>query len=210
MTLPRGLVVFGFGGHARSVADVAISMGIGDFLFVDAHATAGETFLGFPVKTHWMGDVPAGWAAISASGDGGMRQRHHEEIKAHGIVLATVVAPTATLGVGSRIGEGAFVGHSAHVGPMASVGQGCIINTGSIVEHECSIGDFTHVSVNATVAGRSAVGRHCMIGASATVIDSLVICDRTVIGAGAVVIHAIDRPGVYLGVPARPARAGRG
>lgn len=210
MMPPRGLVVFGFGGHARSVADVAISMGIGDFLFVDAHARAGESFLGFPVKTHWAGGVPTGWAAISASGDGGTRERHHEEIRAHGFALATVVAPTATLGVGSRIGEGAFVGHSAHVGPMASVGEGCIINTGAIVEHECSIGDFTHVSVNATVAGRSVVGRHCMVGASATVIDSLAICDWVVIGAAAVVIHAIDRPGVYLGVPARPVRAREG
>ena len=33
--VPRGLVVLGFGGHARSVADIALTPGIEELIFVD-------------------------------------------------------------------------------------------------------------------------------------------------------------------------------
>lgn len=199
----RGLLIFGFGGHARSVADIAIASGVSDFCFVDANAREGESFLGFPVIKKWEGDLPEGWQAFAATGDGVRRQQYCEQIKALGWPLATLIAPTATVGVGSTIGEGGLIAHQGHVGPMATLGAGCIVNTCAVIEHECSIGDFTHVSVNATVAGRCHVGRNAMVGAGAVVIDGISIADDVIVGAGAAVVRNIDEPGVYVGVPAR-------
>ena len=34
--IPNGLLILGFGGHARSVGDVAIDLGISALIFVDA------------------------------------------------------------------------------------------------------------------------------------------------------------------------------
>ena len=202
----NGLLVIGFGGHARSVADVALAAGIRELAFVDANARDGETFQGFPVRKEWPDELPQGWAVFSASGNGGVREQHIRLARERSYPVATLVAPNATLGCGSRIAEGCFVGRSAHVGPMATVGTGCIVNTGAIVEHECSIGDYTHVSVNTTIAGRCEVGAFCMIGAGATVIDGVSICDRVTVGAGAVVVRTIGVEGVYAGVPARRIR----
>jgi sugar O-acyltransferase (sialic acid O-acetyltransferase NeuD family) len=208
MNVPIGLLIRGFGGHARSVADIALAAGVSQLLFVDPKARPGESFHGFGVHKEWIGQLPPGWAVFSASGDGETRHQQLAEFREARLPIATLIAPNATLGIGSQIGVGTLVARSAHVGPDAVVGEGCIINSGAIVEHECVIGDCTHVSVNATIAGRSRIGSLCMIGAGAIVIDALNVCDAVVVGAGGLVHRSIARSGTYVGVPARLLRGG--
>lgn len=199
----KNLLILGFGGHARSVADIALTCGYQQLLFIDDNAREGESFLGFPVVKAVENLSSEVWAGFPASGDGDRRQLQCEEIELRGLHVATLVSPTATLGVGSEIGLGCLVAHHAHVGPMARVGRGCILNTGSIVEHECVVGDYTHVSINSAMAGRSSLGHYSMLGASACIIDGVRVTDRVTIGAGALVHRHIDQPGIYIGVPAK-------
>ena len=198
-----GFLILGFGGHARAVADVALASGIRQLRFIDSNARPNETFGEFAVLRKWDEDLPEGWAVMPASGDGLSRQAQYEWAKGRGWPLATLISPTATIGVGAKVGHGTFVAHHAHVGPIASVGIGCIVNTGAIVEHECVVDDFTHVSIKAAVAGRTCIGRFCFIGAGATVIDGIKICDDVTLGAGACAHRDLETPGVYVGVPAK-------
>lgn len=195
------LYVLGFGGHARSVADVALGAGYTDLTFIDPNARPDESFAGHPVLAAMPDRLQAGAELFSALGDNSRRQIACETVTA--LPLATLIASTSHLGKLSKINSGTFVGHSAHVGPQASIGSGVILNTASVVEHECFIGDFTHVSVNATVAGRCRIGSRVMLGAGSVVIDSISICDDVVVAAGAVVVSDISSPGTYVGVPAR-------
>jgi len=200
---PTGLIILGFGGHARSIADVALSAGITKLIFVDKNARPGEVLGEHPVVKDMPNFIPDGWRVLPASGD---NERRHQQLlwaADQGWQVATLVAPSATIGYAARLGKGVFVAHHVHIGPFAEIGDGCIINTSAVVEHETKIGCYSHVSVNSTVAGRSAVGDHCFIGAGATVIDSLQLCDRVTLGAGACAVKNLDKPGTYVGVPAR-------
>jgi sugar O-acyltransferase (sialic acid O-acetyltransferase NeuD family) len=197
------LLILGFGGHARSVADVAFSCGYKEFLFVDQNAAENETFLGHPVVRDF-GSIDKSWAeAFPASGDANQRLRYYETALAKGMRLVNLISPRASIGLGVTINPGSIVGHHAHIGPMAVIGRGCIINTGAIVEHECMIGEFAHISVNSVIAGRSSLGSFSMLGAGATIIDGVSVSDRVIIGAGAVVAHSINSAGTYMGIPAR-------
>jgi sugar O-acyltransferase (sialic acid O-acetyltransferase NeuD family) len=200
---PEGLVVLGFGGHARSVAAVALSLGVRSLLFIDANARDGETFAGFPARRELEGMVPAGWAAMPAAGDNRLRQAQIDHAETHGWPLAKVIAKDATLDVDAEIGPGSFIGHHAHVGPSTKIGKGCIVNTGAIVDHEAAVGDYSHISVNSVVAGRSRVGRLVFLGSGATMIDGIEIADDITVGAGAVVVESLRSPGTYVGCPAR-------
>lgn len=203
MNTYKGLLILGFGGHARSVADVALAAGIPELLFVDANARDGESFLGHGVVREHAGRLPEEWACIPAAGNNECRQRQFEEAHERGWPLATLVAPSASIGAGAIVGEGSFVAQHAHIGPMARIGKGAIINTGAAVEHECVVGEFVHVSVKATLAGRSRLGDFVFLGAGGTVIDSVEVGSRITIGAGGVVVDSIKSPGTYVGVPAR-------
>ncbi|MCE1191513.1 MAG: NeuD/PglB/VioB family sugar acetyltransferase [Acidovorax sp.] len=201
------LIIFGFGGHARSVGNVALSQGFRHLIFVENTARSGENFLGHRVVPS-LEEVDASWVfAHAASGDGLKRKAQCEQIVDSGLILLAVVSPSSSIGVGSVIGEGSFVGDMCHIGPMAQIGTGCILNTGCVVEHECIVGDFTHVSVNSTVAGRSRVGRLSMLGAGSVVIDGVSISDRITVGAGSVVTRDIVEPGTYVGAPVKKIRS---
>jgi sugar O-acyltransferase (sialic acid O-acetyltransferase NeuD family) len=203
MTSITGMLILGFGGHARSVADVALASGISQLCFIDRNARPGESFSSFPVKSSMDFELPDDWVVIPAAGDNNKRLEQCEWANQQGWRLGTLIAPSATVGIGAHIGEGSFIAHHAHVGPMASVGRGCIINTGAIVEHECTVGHYSHISVGAVVAGRSRIGDRCFLGAGSTVIDGVQVTDDVVLGAGACVHRNLEDSGTYVGVPAK-------
>ncbi len=196
------LVLLGCGGHARSVADVALSAGFDVFCFVDEQAKEGENVLGFPVQR----ELPPHSTELSyfaCAGENRQRFSQIHALRAAGLPLATVIAPTATIGRGAVVSPGCFVGHHAHVGPMARVGVGCIVNTAAVVEHDCVLGECCHVSVNSTVAGSSSLGDCVFLGAGGIVIDKISVASDVTIGAGGVVIGSIELPGIYVGIPVR-------
>lgn len=200
---PKKILIMGFGGHARSVADVALACGYTELMFVDENARPSEHFLNHIVMNSLDELEALGWDAFAASGDAMKRQQQCLALEAAGLSLVSLIAPSATICIGSSIAPGCFVGHHAHIGPMATVGKSCIINTGAIVEHESCVGEYSHVSINASVAGRSKLGAYSMLGAGAIIIDRLSVADGVMIGAGAVVISSIESSGTYVGTPAR-------
>lgn len=199
----KKLLIFGFGGHARSVADLALACGYEDLLFVEETAGPGENFLGYPVLKN-IKDLDGSWClAFAASGDCHQRRKQCDLIDQLGMSLVSLVSPFASIGSGCVISPGCFVGHHVHIGPMARIGRACIINTGAVIEHESCVGDFSHVSINAAIAGRSKLGSFSMLGAGGIIIDGISTVDDVTIGAGALVIRSIEKSGTYVGVPVR-------
>ena len=201
--MANGLVILGCGGHARSVADVAISCGYKKIIFVDENAKSGEFIFGFPVFNEITNDLFFDYDFFPGAGSSEKRIYQISMLKEKKMKVVSIISPLASLGLGAEILDGVFVGHHAHIGPQAKIGTGIIVNTASIIEHESVIDDYSHVSVNSVVAGRSYLGKNSMLGAGATIIDGIRVCDNVIIGAGAVVANDIDISGIYVGMPCR-------
>lgn len=199
------LIIYGCGGHARSVADVALSNGITELVFVDQHAKDNETLFQFPVLKTFANTTSH--HCTVAIGDNQIRSKLFNDLVGQGSNLSPLIAENAYLGKDSRLDDGVFVANEAYIGPMVSIGENTIINTRSLIEHECKIGKHCHISINATLAGKCKIGDFVMIGANATVIDGISICSHTIIGAGAVVVADITEPGIYVGIPAKKLQA---
>lgn len=195
----KSIIIYGCGGHARSLADVAISNGVTDIIFIDKNARENETLFGFRV----LQSLPTIKYAncIVAIGENQQRAIIFETLKKQDII--TLIAKNAYIGCNANVAIGTFVAQGAHLGPNSVIGENTIINTRSVIEHDCIVGNHSHISVNSVMAGKSVVGDFVMIGAGATVIDNIKICSHVVIGSGAVVVNDIDEPGVYVGVPAK-------
>lgn len=105
------------------------------------------------------------------------------------------------------IGEGAFIGANAVVqrGRIDStvIGKRTIISSLCVVGHNTVIGENCSMAIQSGISGTCRIGDRCWIGIGAKVRDSITICDDVVIGIGAVVVKDIDRPGVYVGNPAK-------
>lgn len=194
-SLEEPLYILGCGGHARSVAEVAVYNDKNiKIVFVDDNAKENETIFGFPV----IKELPAHAKNIFAAvGDNALRKKFAEQYQ-----LITIVSKSAITGINAILGKGVFVGHKAYVGPEAVIGDGTIVNTGAVIEHETKIGAFCHIAPNAVVCGRAVIGDNVFIGAGSSVVDSVNICADCCIGAGSVVIASLHEQGVYAGTPA--------
>lgn len=192
------LIIIGASGHGKVVADIAALMGYVDIVFLDDDENV-KMCADWPVigksKNAPEGDV------FIAIGNAKIRSRLMEYYKDR--KQPTLIHPNATVAKDVEIGLGTVIMAGAVINPGAKIGEGCIINTSSSVDHDCVVSDFVHISVNAHLCGTVQIGESTWIGAGATISNNVNICGNCVIGAGAVVVKDIDRPGTYIGVPAK-------
>lgn len=200
MSVTDSLLIIGCGGHARSVADVALSAGFSKLVFWDVNARENETLFEFQVQSD-KSIFNKHKTVFLGIGDNQERAEYFEQFKEKNII--NVVSDTAYIASTSTFGRGVFVAHGVHIGPMAVIGDNTIINTHAVVEHECVIGAHSHISVNSTIAGRCSIGNFVFVGAGSVVRDKITICSHVTIGAGSVVTKDITEAGIYIGSPAK-------
>lgn len=197
-TTVKRLVIIGASGHGKVIADIAVKNGYEDIVFLDDNENVKEC-AGFPVIGKTCEAMKMDGDKIVAIGNAKIRERIQEGLND----VVTLIHPDAVVSRRVEIGAGSVVMAGAVINSDTVIGKGCIINTGASVDHDCKIEDFAHISVGAHVAGTCCISRRTWIGAGATVSNNVNICGDCMIGAGAVVIKDIDKPGTYVGSPAR-------
>lgn len=197
------VVIFGCGGHARSVADILISSTPDiEIIFIDDNASENEKIWRFETNTAYQ--VKEEDNLFFANGDNFQRMSNYKKFTDNKII--SIISGTAYIGINASIGKGSFVGNFCHIGPEAKIGENTIVNNGALIEHEAKIGAHCHIGPNATISGRSIIGDLVFIGVGAIVIDKIKICSNVIVGAGTTVIKDITIPGTYAGCPARKIR----
>lgn len=199
-------VIFGAGGHARSVTDVVTRLG-GIVI-----AVVGHTNCAWPVPVIKNDEegfslaASAGHRVALGIGAASVRETILAGCRSRGIATPSIVASTATVAGNSSIGLGTVVHEHAHVGPSVRIGGGAIVNTGAIVEHDCSIGDLVHLAPNSTALGGVCIGKAAEIGSAATLVPNVKIGASVSVGAGSVVLKDVPDDSTVVGVPARSIR----
>ncbi len=197
----KGLVIIGAGGHGKVIADIAVECGYSDIVFLDDGVRGSR--LGFPVVGP-VADAPGlndgAHLFVLALGNNEVRRTLAQK---YDLPWATLVHPSAQIGLGVTMGAGTVVMANAVVNPDAVIGRHAIINTGAVVEHDNVIGDYVHISPRAALAGTVTVGEGTHIGIGVCVRNNIRICGGCTIGAGAVVVKDIEEAGTYVGVPGR-------
>lgn len=194
------ITIIGASGHGKVVADIAQLNGYDDIRFLDDD-TSVTSCGAYPVVGTTADATAVDGDLFVAVGNTVVRKKLMEQFadKSFATLIhpSSVIADTASVGVGSVFMAGAVVN------PYAVVGRGCIVNTCASVDHDCMVGDYVHVAVGAHICGTVTVGDSVWIGAGATVINNVSICSDSTVGAGAVVAKDIALAGTYVGVPAR-------
>jgi sugar O-acyltransferase (sialic acid O-acetyltransferase NeuD family) len=200
-------VVFGAGGHARSVSDVLRRVGWSVRLVVGAEDRPWVAAFGARAISRDDEAVALacenGWKAFVAIGDNDVRRRVIGDLTKAGVPIPALCARTASIGTDIDADNGVVILEQAHVGPGSKLGCGVIVNTGAVVEHDCSIDDVVHVGPGALLGGYATCGEGTMIGTGAIVLPGRRIGASAVIAAGAVVTTDIPGGVTARGVPAR-------
>lgn len=185
------LILVGFGGHAKSVADcIERQQKYRIVGYTDLKENVSKyQYLGQDCILQKYYDSGVRYAAVGIGymGKGNIRQNIYNNLKKIGYTLPPICDPSAIISSSAEIGEGVFIGKSAIINAEARIGKMVIINTNAIVEHECVVDDFAHIAVSAVLCGQVQVGNSAFIGANATIIQCRKINPHTLVPAGVVV-----------------------
>lgn len=185
------IILIGFGGHAKSVADCIERQK--EYRIIGytelAEVRSKYPYLGtdYVLKDYYKKGVRNVAICQGYLGKGNIRERIYDLAKEIGFSLPVIVDPSSIVSETAMIGEGTFIGKGAIINAGANVGKMCIINTKALIEHECVVGDFSHVAVGATICGQVEIGNRAFIGANATVIQCRKIEEGKTVPAGVTV-----------------------
>jgi sugar O-acyltransferase (sialic acid O-acetyltransferase NeuD family) len=193
--MSAGVVVFGGGGHGRTLLDLlAVHPSLHAAAVVDdgLHAT---DVLGVPVHG---GDALASLRAeglelaVNAVGGIGVeraaaRAAVFDRLAAAGFRCPALVHPSAVIDASAALADGVQVLAFGYVGSGASVGFGTVLNTRAVVSHDCVIGARVNLSPGSLLAGEVVVDDDALVGMGATVNIGVRIGAGALVGNSAVV-----------------------
>lgn len=208
----KPLFIYGAGGHAKVVAEIARLNQWEVVGFIDGvnPQRKGESFYGSIILggDEVLEDLLRSGVkhAIVAFGNNRLRGRTAEKLAERGFHLASAIHPSAIYAGDVEIGDGTVIAAGAVVGPSTTIGRHVIINTQASLDHECRVCDGAHLGPGAVVTGGVVVGECAWIGAGAVVSDHKKIGADSIVGAGAVVVKDVPEAVVAFGVPAKVSR----
>ena len=184
----KDIILVGYGGHAKSVADCIERQGkyriIGYTDFQKYESSYPYLGTDEVLEDYYDRGIRNIALCIGYLGKGKSRQKIYMNLKQIGFEFPPIIDPFAIISDSASLGEGTFVGKYAVVNAEARIGKMVIVNTMALIEHECVVGDFSHVAVSAVLCGQVEVGEAAFIGANSTVIQCRKIVPRQIIPAG--------------------------
>jgi sugar O-acyltransferase (sialic acid O-acetyltransferase NeuD family) len=191
------LLVFGGGGHAKSILDMVkkldkyVIAGILD----DDKQLSGKDVLGIPVlgtRVLFPSLIEQG-VRLAANGVGGIldinvRIKIFETLENAGFSFPSLIHPRATAETSAVIDEGVQVFANAYIGSEAHLHPRCMVNTNAVVSHDCVIGMYSHIAPGVLLAGEVHVGARTLIGMGVTTAIGVRIGDNVRIGNGAILL----------------------
>jgi sugar O-acyltransferase (sialic acid O-acetyltransferase NeuD family) len=205
---PRPLVIIGAGGHAVSVANVALSAGFNIHCFVD-NKQSRDTLLGYKVisSVTELCNQNNFFYAIGI-GDNAIRERIINEMI--GLIphatYPRLIHKSAEISLFTEVGDGTVVMPKAVIGPNSKVGKFCLINTQASIDHDCVMLDYSSLAPAAVTGGTVMIGRRTAISIGAIIKHGINIGDDCVVGANSYLNRDLPSNVVAYGTPAKQVR----
>ncbi|EAW7551533.1 UDP-N-acetylbacillosamine N-acetyltransferase [Campylobacter coli] len=193
MARTEKIYIYGASGHGLVCADVAMSLGYKECIFLDDFK--GKKFeSSFPK-----------YDVFIAIGNNEIRKKLFNQISDSGFKIVNLIHKSAIISQSVDIAEdaGILIMPYVVVNARAKIEKGVILNTSSVIEHECIVGEFSHISVGAKCAGNVKIGKNCFLGINSCVLPNLSLADDSILGGGATLVKSQSEKGVFVGVPAK-------
>ena len=117
---------------------------------------------------------------------------------------ATLIHPSATIGVDVDVKKGCIIAAGARVMSDAIIHPFCVLNLNAVVGHDAELGTFCTLGPSCNALGGVTLGDYVDVGTGAAILPRVKVATGTIIGANAVVTKDITESYMtWVGVPAR-------
>lgn len=192
---PVAMVVYGGGGHGKSLIDLVRAAGRFDLVgIIDDSLPPGGDVMGLTILggAEMLGDLAARGVRQAVNAVGGVGnivsrvdvfRRLHEA----GFHCPTVVHPTSLIEPSAELSQAVQVMPRAYIGSEAHIGYGSIVNTAAVVSHDCLVGSYVNIAPGALIAGGVEISDRSLVGMGVTINLEVRIGQDALIGNGATV-----------------------
>ena len=139
---------------------------------------------------------------LCAIGDPVWKRKYQSELEQRGAQFATLVHPTALIGINVEIGPGTIICPFCHVSCDVRMGRGVFIGTHSGVAHDTRFGDFCQISGSCEINGSATLDEGVFLGSHATILPDARVEKWSYVGAHSVVLRKVKAYQKVFGVPA--------
>lgn len=204
------IAIFGTGGFAKELLDLALDQGYTDICFIEKNAQESQTLLGLPVLPEANIDE---WHNVDFAigiADPKIRQKIVESYPL--LHYPNLIHSQASLGYGIRQqlqdAQGVIIAAGARVTNSCSFGNFVLVSFNSTIGHDCQLHNYVSIMPGVNVSGCVQLHTGVYIGTNATVLPGQmnhpkILDEYSVIGAGTVVLHNTLAHTTYIGAPAR-------
>jgi sugar O-acyltransferase (sialic acid O-acetyltransferase NeuD family) len=201
----ESLFVIGAGGHAKSIAEVAIAAGFTIEAFISPSEGDSE-FMGIRVLRSLPEDIAVRTESI-AIGIGANYLREKVMLELQGSCqpsrFPALIHPSAIIASSAQIDMGTTIHQNAVVGPSSRIGKFCTVNTSATIDHDSVMEDFSSMGPGAHTGGGVTIGKRAHISIGAIAIHGIEIGSDSILGAGSCATESIPELTVSVGTPAR-------
>jgi len=116
---------------------------------------------------------------------------------------ATIVHPTATVGVTCRVAAGSVLLAHADLTANVVVGRHVAVMPQVVLPHDVRVDDYATLASGVRLGGACHVAEEAYIGAAACLRERITIGARAMVGMGSLVTRDVPSERLWLGSPAR-------
>ena len=195
------LVIIGAGSQTKAIISAARLAGMTvRAIYDDDSARWGESLLGVPIVGPLAQAATAQVPAVLCLDDGRQRKAVAEQLD---IPWGSVIHPHAFLYPSATIGPGTIVLEGAVIQPSVTIGRHVMISANATIAHDCVVEDYAHLWPGVDLAGSVRIGEGASIEVGAVVIPNLRVGAWTTVGPRAAVIRDVPDHVHVAGLPAK-------
>lgn len=208
------LAIFGSGGFAKELLDLAIDQGYHEICFLEKQLPAQGSrlaLLGFPVLSEQAIPQLTDWHFAIGVADPALREKIFQSYPQ--LHYPTLIHSQASLGYGIRSAlekrQGNVVAAGARITNSCQFGDFILVSFNSTVGHDCVLEDYVSIMPGANVSGCVQLKQGTYIGTNAAILPGKntqqlkCLEPYSVIAAGAVVVKDTQPHKTYIGIPAK-------
>lgn len=139
---------------------------------------------------------------LCAVGEPKQKKRCCSIIEGKGGIFATLIHPTAVIGLNTKIGAGSIIGPLTQLSCEILLGKSVCFGTHSNTGHDTIIGDYCQISGACEINGNAVLEEGVFLGSHATILPKAHVGAWAFVGAGSVVLRRVMPGAKVFGNPA--------
>jgi sugar O-acyltransferase (sialic acid O-acetyltransferase NeuD family) len=188
----KSIIIYGGGGHAKMCIEILKKTNDFEIVgIIDSKLPIGTTVLDVPIiggdeSINELTEKGLKYAALGVGAvlNHSLRRKLFVFLKEKGLFIPNLIHPSASVEPSAQLGEGNQIMQGAIIGSDVKIGDNCIINSGSIISHDSALGNNVHLAPGAIVAGNVTINNDTIIGMGATLFLGIKIGQNVIINNG--------------------------